>query len=286
MLIGCRKQVAETSAATQGAAPVDQTVQSPPHPRQQIITKDGDYMLLINPPTGDKLLKFSASFTQKEQDIEARVASLSDHDLRQQARDEAWRGVSLYPYEQEAKAAIASIGTACLQRHRMDWFEVGHVGFSSDGHLAVYPVEASPLHLIGDFAVPIDISTVDAVFSRFHELVGGQVKQSVLDREEQLRQHPEWVGTVSGISYDELVSMRDDNLRQLEKQMRVERIVLVGQGDLIDHRIDKLMVVDYPTETILLALDPVPLTQLNADWKFDSRKAIAKEQKSDREAGQ
>ena len=37
--------------------------------------------------------------------------------------------------------------------------------------------------------------------------------------------------------------------------MRDQRLILVGQGDIVDHRIDRLMLVDYDTETVFADID-------------------------------
>jgi hypothetical protein len=53
-----------------------------------------------------------------------------------------------------------------------------------------------------------------------------------------------------------------------EKKMRSERLVLVGQGDLSVNRIDKVMLVDYDTEAVLLTLSPNVLPANKLSWKF------------------
>jgi hypothetical protein len=49
--------------------------------------------------------------------------------------------------------------------------------------------------------------------------------------------------------------MSDDDVvkfhLQVEKEMRERRLVMVGQGDIAEHRIDKLLIVDYDSETII-----------------------------------
>ncbi len=40
------------------------------------------------------------------------------------------------------------------------------------------------------------------------------------------------------------------------REARANRLVVVGQGDLPSHRLDKLMLVDYDTEAVLLELPP------------------------------
>lgn len=49
--------------------------------------------------------------------------------------------------------------------------------------------------------------------------------------------------------------------------MRADRIVLVGQGDLMTHRIDKLLLVDYDTETVLHEF-PASDVVAKCEWKY------------------
>jgi hypothetical protein len=55
--------------------------------------------------------------------------------------------------------------------------------------------------------------------------------------------------------------------RKVEKNLRTDRLVLVGSGDLLAHRIDRFMLVDYDTETVLY---PVPVASFSGvmSWKF------------------
>jgi protein TonB len=53
-------------------------------------------------------------------------------------------------------------------------------------------------------------------------------------------------------------------------------MVVVAQGDLVDHRIDRLLLVDYKTEAVLLEFDPHISTFNNPAWRFSDGLVPAK----------
>lgn len=247
-------------------------------PRPPLLTKDSDFTRLIHPSqSDDDLLAHSAEFAQKKQEIESRLATIQDSDLRSQISDQEWAKVDKAAYiQREKKSTADSFPMAMkqvLSRHRADWFEVGHVGFPVTSHFVVSSVDASPLAVSDNAAVPVSVSTLDAVYSKFDSITGPQIEQAVgyqvqaKSCDQQLKNVCRNLGGSSSQCSNpaELENVRSqlqfscaagpsaDELRQkARRETRASRLVLMGQGDLPSHRIDKLMLVDYDTEAILL----------------------------------
>src|ERR1700730_17233121 len=80
---------AQTNEPAQGAATV---ASAAPDPR--IVTKDPEYLKLLNPPQGNEFLQaYSKAYRDKSAEIEANVAGITDGNLRSQARNDAWASV-------------------------------------------------------------------------------------------------------------------------------------------------------------------------------------------------
>jgi len=251
------------------------TVTPPP-----ILTKDPDFIQLIHPAQSDEdLLAHSAEFIQKKQEIESQLSAIHDSDLRSQASALEWSKVDKDAYIQRERKIIADNFPTAMQellsKHRADWFEVGHVNFSGTSNFMVNSVDASPLTVSDDLVVPISISALDGVYTKFDTITAPQIEQAVgyqvqaTSCEQQLKNVCQNLGGSSSQCSDhaELENVRSqiqfsceagpsaDELRQkAKKETRASRLVLVGQGDLPTHRIDKLMLVDYDTEVILLEI--------------------------------
>jgi hypothetical protein len=283
---GSDKSAVATTPTGQVAAPV--VAPAPP----PILTKDPEFIKLIHPAqSDDDLLAQSAEFAQKKQEIEAQLAAIHDSDLRTQASEEAWSKVDKAAYIEREKKTIADSFPAAIQqilsRHHADWFEVGHVSFPGTSSFAVTSVEASPVTVLDDTTVPINVAMLDGVYSKFDSITGPQIEQNVASQvqakscDQQLKNVCQNLGGSSSQCSDpaELENVRSqlqfscdagpsaDELRQKAKQeTRASRLVLVGQGDLPSHRIDKLMLVDYDTEAILLEL-PADSLAGKIHWK-------------------
>ncbi len=275
--IGCNSNQGTKSPDSSGAGqpPVQQARPAPP-PSPKILTKDAEYTRLLNPPGGEALLGYSGAYKQKKQEIEAKLLTISDADLRSRVASEEWSTVDTANFEKDAdaqlRAAFPAAMQACLLKHRGDWFEVGHVEYPGTDLLTVTSVAASPVEFPDGLSIAMNVSAMDGVYSRFHQLVGQQLEQQTnawmnSENMEICRQLP---GACTPPTYQEA-------LKKVEQEMRSQRIVLVGQGDLVEYRIDKLMLVDYDTETILLNLDPALLTNKEMHWKYSGGDKQARE---------
>jgi hypothetical protein len=157
----------------------------------------------------------------------------------------------------------------------------------------VKSVEASPLEVPEGEAIALDLKTMDSVYTKFREAARPAI-QAGIDHwmyeqscTAHLRNVCENLGASPGECSDpaklQEIEQRlggggiltgcndnpspEEGRQIMEKRERANRLVLVGQGDLLTHRIDKLLLVDYDTETPLLELPPSALTGGIA-WKF------------------
>ena len=281
------KPAVATTSPDQIASPVVTPPLPPP-----LLTKDSDFVHLLHPAqSDDDLLAQSAAFSQKKQEIESQLAAIQDSDLRSQTSDQEWANVDKDAYIQREKKSIADAFPTTMQevlsKHRADWFEVGHVSFPGTSNFVISSVDASPLTISDDAVMPISVATLDGVYSQFDSITGPQIEQAVADQRQakscgqQLKNVCQNLGGSSSQCSDpaELENVRSqlqfscnegpsaDELRQKAKrEARASRLVLVGQGDLLSHRVDKLMFIDYDTEAILIELPPDSLAG-KIHWK-------------------
>jgi hypothetical protein len=252
---------------------------------------------LANPPSGEALLEYSDTYKAKKAEIEAKLAAIADPGLRDSASSEEWAKVDKDALKREAepKARVELVRAlhACFSRHRNDWFEIGHPSYSSQNNVSVARVAASPIEWDSSMGVPVDVQTMDRVYSGFRdttkqqtdELVqewayaqscrakvmnvcrnlGGQCSDSA-----QLAEAQQLFAQSGGYSDCNDNPSLEEGRSQAEQKMRGQRLILVGQGDLIAHRIEQLLIVDYDTETIYLKLDPKVLAGTDLRWRFSS----------------
>ena len=266
-------------------------------PASKILTKDPEFVRMLNPPQGEALLELSTEYAKKKQDIQSKLASIEDAELRTQVSGEEWGKVdkSLYINDEADKlrASFPAVMRAYLDRHRADWFEIGHVDVLGTSELRLIPVGASPVELNGDVTIPIDVATLDAVYSQFRKLTKSQAEIAVrawMDAQScagvlqracanlggtpaegsdpaKLREIDVSLPGVLNVDC-EVNPSAEKGMDIAEKKMRSERLVLVGQGDLSANRTDKVMLVDYDTETVLLTLSTDVLPANKLKWKF------------------
>lgn len=276
-------------------------------PKARIITKDPELNRLLHPSTTeDDILSYSKSYLQKKQEIEAKLASINDPELRARLASDEWSKVDKSAFISEGKsnlrASLSAEMRAFLDRHRADWFEIGHVEYPGSGSLNVESVEASPLELPEGATIALDIPTMDGVYSKFREVASKEIQTNVdhwmyeqtcaahlknacqnLGGSAEECSNPEKLQEISEqlagggilIGCDDHPSAKVGQ-QTVEQQMRKNRLVLVAKGDLLMHRIDKLLLVDYDTEDILFQFPPSALTG-KVVWKFPSESQRTKE---------
>lgn len=293
---GCKNQsqqsVMPTSRSSAQAA-------SPVSSQPKIITKNPEFWKLLHPPQGEALLGLSADYQQKKNAIDTKVASLQDSDLKKRMFDEEWARVDKSLYisneEQALRDAFPQEMQKFLQQHSQDWFELGHVEFSGTDSLEIKSIEASLVDFPAGSTIRLDIHTIDGIYSKFRAIAGDRIQQMVSDwAEEQsctaklrnvcrnlggtpsecsspatLAEIQERLG--AGLSLECTDHPSPEEGRKIaEKQLRADRIILMGQGDPARHRIDECMLVDYDTEKTLLTIDPKVLNAIQPRWRYET----------------
>ena len=251
-----------SSAQTGEAAQVAATAASPaPVPR--ILSKDPEYMKLLNPPQGNDFLQtYSTGYREKSAEIEAAIAGLSDENLRSEARGNEWASVSKKDqdrFKYEADVAFNDAKILFSQKHSGDLFEVGHVTYDENNKSLV--VQASPTApLEANFRVIMIPATVNQIYDKFHQIVAQEIDQKARDYVSKAG-----AGSICARNPDLCLKFEKEDI---EKNLRAERIIVAARGDLASKKIDHLLLADYETEGILLELDPNISSLNNAAWRF------------------
>jgi hypothetical protein len=285
----------KTENVGRAIAPDGREIQPP-----KILTKEPKFWKLLHPPEGEALLDLSADYQQKRKEIETKLASIQDAELKKRMYEEEWAKVDKAVYisneSQKLKEAFPVSMKDFLEKHRQDWFELGHVEFSGTDRLDIKPVEASLVDFDAGSSIEMNVYTMDGVYAKFHAITNGQISQmaNAWMREQScteklknvcsnlggtptecaspstLQEIQERLGPSLSLDCNDHPSV-EEGRKIAAKQLRADRIVLVGQGDPASQRIDQCMLVDYDTETVLLEIDPKVLAATQLKWKYGSR---------------
>jgi TonB family protein len=254
-------------AATPGRAQTDATPQATaapsPSPPRRIVSKDPDYLKLVTAPLADDYVRtHSQGYRDKSTEIDAKVAEITDEKSRAQARADEWDKVSKNDqnrFRYEADVALNDARTAFAKKHRDALLDLGLASYDeSQKSLVLRASPTAPLDL--NFRMPISAETLNQIYDRFHQIVGQDVE----------RQAHEYVAKSGADSPCARIGdlcfklKRDD----LEQNARSQRIVVVAQGDLEQNKIDRYLLVDYITETLLLEFDPHISRLSSFAWRF------------------
>jgi periplasmic protein TonB len=267
------------------ASEVAQSVTTAPSPQQaqKIVTKDPEYMKLLNPPQGNVFLQtYSKSYRDKSAEIEARVAAIDDDNLRNQTRNEEWIAAHQQDgdkFTYEAEVALREAKISFSERHRNGWFEVGRVTYDdNNGVLVVLPNSTTPIDSAPRF--PMKVSTLNQIYGKFQEIAGQEIERKA---------HEYVANAQAGSNCSKFPDLCFKHMKEeMEQGQRAVRLEVVAQGDLESMKIDRLFLVDYVTETILLELNSAGAALGSSSWRFSVGPvpAALKEQASaDKQAG-
>jgi TonB family protein len=234
-----------------------------PAPAQRIVTKDPEYLKLLNPPQGNEFLQtYSKAYRDKSVETDSQVAGISDENLRGQARNNAWASVlkndeDKFRYEAEVTFREAKISFS--RRHRDGWIEVGRVAYDEvNSVLATIPNSTTPIDAA--LRLPMKVATLNQVYAKFHEIAGQEIDQKTHEYVARARigsncsRNPDWCYQYA----------KED----IERSLRSARLVVVAQGDLESMKMDHLLLVDYDTEAVLFELDAQFQGLSSAAWRF------------------
>jgi TonB family protein len=236
---------------------------APQGPAHKILTKDPEYLKLLSPPLGNDFLQmYSDGYRQKSAEIEASIAGVSDDHLRDQARRNEWARLLERDRDKFRTEADVNFNQAKIQfarEHRDAWFDVGHVSYDATNNSLV--VEATPTAPIdAGFRVVLNGESIDQIYDQFRQIAAGDIDQktreyvSKAEADSNCSRNPDWCYKFA----------KDE----MEARLRSERMVVVAQGDLEERRIDRLLLIDYDTQSVLLELDPHISALNTAAWRF------------------
>ena len=234
-----------------------------PAPGQRILTKDPEYMKLLAPPLGNDFLQtYSKGYREKSAEIEASVAGISDENLRGQARSDEWARVLKKDrdgFRNEAEATFKDAKISYSQKHRDALFDVGRVTYDEiNKTLVVNSYPTAPID--ANFRVVINGGTINQIYDKFRQIAGQDIDQKTREYVSKAE-----VGSTCSRNPDWCYKFGKEDM---ERSLRSERLVVVAQGDLADQKIDRLLLVDYKTEAVLLEFDPHVSALNNAAWRF------------------
>jgi len=234
-----------------------------PAATQKVVTKDPEYLKLLNPPKGNDFLRtYSKSYRDAYAEIEAKIAGITDENLRTQTSNDEWTRAHKNDgdkFQYEAEAAFHEAKVSFAQKHRDGWFDVGRVSYNElNKALDVASGSTSPIY--ANFHLPMNAETLNMIYEKFHEITAQEIDQKT--QEYISKAGP---GSTCSRNPDWCYSFAKQDIEQTE---RAERIVVVALGDLEAGRIDRLLLVDYSTEAVLLELDAPARTLASAVWRF------------------
>jgi TonB family protein len=258
----------EVFGAAQGRTQTNEAVQTAasvpsPTPAQRFVTKDPEYLKLLNPPQGNVFLQtYSKSYRDKAAEIEANVGGINDENLQNQARNEEWvtaHRIDGDKFLYEAETALREAKISFSQRHRDGWFEIGRVAYDENNSvLAVIPNPATPIDAA--LRVPIKVAMLNEIYAKFHEIAAQEIDRKA---------HEYVTRSSAGSTCSKNPDLCFDFAKKdIEQNLRSERMVVAAQGDPETGKIDRLLLVDYDTEAVLLDLDPHLQALSGASWRF------------------
>ena len=255
--------------AAQGRAQANEPAQAPaaavasPGPAQKIVTKDPEYLKLLNPPPGNDFLRtYSKSYRDKAAEIEAKVGGINDESLQNQARNEEW--VTAHKndgdkFTYEAEVALREAKISFSQNHKDGWFDAGRVSYDENNNvLAVITNSTTPID--ANFRLPMKVASLNQVYEKFRQIAGQEIEQKAREYVSKAQ-----AGTTCSSNPDLCLRYSKENI---EQTLRSQRMIVVAQGDLEASRIDRLILVDYDTEAVLLELDAPISTLSSASWRL------------------
>jgi protein TonB len=232
-------------------------------PGERILTKDPEYLKLLAPPLGNDFLQtYSKGYREKSAEIEARVGGISDENLRSQARSDEWAKVLKKDrdgFKNEAEVTFKDAKISYSQKHRDALFDVGRVTYDEiNKTLAVNSYPTAPIE--ANFRVVINGATINQIYDKFRQIASQDIEQKTREYVSEAG-----VGSTCSRNPDWCYKF---GIADMERSLRSERLVVVAQGDLADQKIDRLFLVDYKTEAVLLEFDPHISTLNNPAWRF------------------
>lgn len=258
VVCGAARGSAQTNEPAQ-----DATAASSPASAQQIVTKDPEYLKLLNPPQGNEFLRtYSKTYRDKSAEIEATVTGITDENLRSQARNDAWDSALQTDgdkFKYEADVTFRGAKITFSRGHQGGLLEIGHISYETYNKvLVVTPNSTAPIE--SNLRLAMSPATLNQLYEKFHAIASQDID----------RKAHEYVSN-SGVGSN--CSRNPDWCYQyakgeIEESQRSERLVVVAQGDLEAGKFDRMNLIDRDTATVLLELAAPASALNNVAWRF------------------
>jgi protein TonB len=238
---------------------------------QKIIIKDPEYLKLLDPPKDSAYFRtYSKSYRDAFAEINSKFTDVTDTSARDQARKDEWERVlktdgDKFQYEADTTFRDAKISYA--QSHRDAWLAIGPVYYdSNNGVLRAKGFTNSPI--VANVRVPMTPADLQRLYDKYHTLLADEI-----DR--RAHEYVAKAGPGSNCARNSDWCYKY-TYQDIEENMKANRIVAVGQGDLEAGRIDRLFLADYDTEMVVLDLGAANSDLTNIAWRFAPGPAPAK----------
>jgi TonB family protein len=260
VVTGAVRGGAQTNEPVQGTA-----IAAPAATAQKIVTKDPEYLKLLNPPQGNEFLQtYSKAYRDKSAEIDANVAGITDENLRSQARNDAWDSVPKTDedkFQYEADVTFREAKISFSREHRDGLLEIGRISYETYNKvLVVTPNSTAPIE--NSLRLAMNAATLNQAYEKFHEIAGQEI-----DRKAHEYVSNSGVGSNCSRNPDWCFQYAKGDI---EQTLRSERLVVVAQGDLETGKIDRMTLIDHDTGAVILELTTPTSALSSVAWRFSA----------------
>jgi protein TonB len=242
-----------------------QSTGTPAAPAQgrKIITKDPEYAKLLDPPKESAYFQtYSKSYRDASAEINSKFMEMTDVSARDQARKQEWEQVlkndgDKFQYEADTTFRDAKVSFA--QAHRDAWLPIGPVYYDSNN--SVLRAKAfTDAPVVANVRVPMTPADLQKLYDKYHALFADEIDRTA-------HEYVSKAGAGSNCSRAPDLCYKL-SYKDIEENMRANRIVAFGQGDFEAGRIDRLFLGDFDTEMLVLDLGAANSEISNIAWRF------------------
>ena len=302
MGLGCEKKgQAPPSVLTQPALPQPPPPPKPPANTVDggglFLSKDPQFWKYVKPqlprPESDNefITAFSQSWKSQQQNAQSTASQISDPDLRQVKLKQLIAAIDLVKCMKEAQQEYVkqneSYGperAAYFANHLGDWYELGKLSeFGRDGN---YPPQntlpftttVACLFPGGCQNIEMDLVELDKVYTAAKNLFSEEAENLVRKDEAEIEERSQQQYGMSFLSWlekenrglrtraqleEDYRQARPEMVEKKAKELRYVRLFLVASGDVRGGTIQKLGILDFPTNTMVYLFGPSTVEKYN-----------------------
>lgn len=276
--LALNRQPQSSQAPPPAQQPAPANVEAPKPIGPPLLSKVPEFWSLApaDLPVEDKLEALSPTWKRLLEEIDRKVASISDENLRQLQRQQLTKKLDREGCQREAEANYQTANKsyqekrqAFLEAHKDHWIELGNFHhFDPDlQRISFMPSKAAPPQLnlrrvSGVMELQIGIPEADAAFSRFKatELQAITERNRATWAEINSRMNPRAYFLDNGVDPSQVDEMIAEEERKIwataENEIRKLGLLLVAQGDFATGSITKLALMAYSSQELLFEFPP------------------------------